>query len=197
MWYELADLKIMVGSNTLDPSGKIYEVDHVIIHPHYDTTTIQNDIALIRIKDEIKFSKKVQKIRLQTKPMKAGQSFTVAGWGRFTSYGTAPNYLYFIETKSLTTEECEKRFDDVWNDSQIDNFEKGGKEICVFGEVGEGVCYGDSGGPLVHHEHGEVRVAGIVSYGQPCGRGYPDVFTRVYSYVHWIHKQINKEGGIH
>lgn len=29
---------------------------------------------------------------------------------------------------------------------------------------------------------------GIVSWGEPCGVGYPDVFTRVSSYVDWIQK---------
>lgn len=46
---------------------------------------------------------------------------------------------------------------------------------------------GDSGGPIVA---GEYQV-GIVSWGNPCARGYPDVHTRVYSYVDWIKENIN------
>lgn len=41
---------------------------------------------------------------------------------------------------------------------------------------------GDSGGPLVADG---VQI-GIVSFGSPCARGVPDVFTRVYRYLDWI-----------
>lgn len=41
---------------------------------------------------------------------------------------------------------------------------------------------GDSGGPLV----ADNEQIGVVSWGIPCARGRPDVFTRVYSYIDWI-----------
>lgn len=46
---------------------------------------------------------------------------------------------------------------------------------------------GDSGGPLV----AENAQIGVVSWGRPCAKGVPDVFTRVYSYRDWINKHIN------
>ena len=46
---------------------------------------------------------------------------------------------------------------------------------------------GDSGGPLVSNG---VQI-GIVSFGQEgCAMGEPDVFTRVSSYLHYIHQVI-------
>lgn len=44
------------------------------------------------------------------------------------------------------------------------------------------VLQGDSGGPLVTDG---VQI-GIVSFGVPCGKAYPDVYTRVYHYLDWI-----------
>lgn len=46
---------------------------------------------------------------------------------------------------------------------------------------------GDSGGPLVVNN----TVVGITSWVRPCGRGYPDVYTRVSSFVDWIEEHIN------
>ena len=46
---------------------------------------------------------------------------------------------------------------------------------------------GDSGGPLVVDD---VQV-GVVSFGKPCARGVPDVYTRVYNYVDWINDNID------
>lgn len=41
---------------------------------------------------------------------------------------------------------------------------------------------GDSGSPLVVNG----TQVGIVSFGRPCAIGYPDVYTRVSSFISWI-----------
>lgn len=46
---------------------------------------------------------------------------------------------------------------------------------------------GDSGGPLVENEY----QVGVVSWGIPCAKGKPDVFTRVYSYLDWIKEHMS------
>lgn len=46
---------------------------------------------------------------------------------------------------------------------------------------------GDSGGPLVENEY----QVGVVSWGIPCAKGKPDVFTRVYSYLDWIKEHMD------
>lgn len=48
---------------------------------------------------------------------------------------------------------------------------------------------GDSGGPLVADN---VQI-GVVSWGTPCARGQPDVFTRVYNYIDWIKDHIENK----
>nr|CAD7461461.1 unnamed protein product [Timema tahoe] len=45
---------------------------------------------------------------------------------------------------------------------------------------------GDSGGPLVANG----ALVGIVSWGQPCALGVPDVYVRVSDYIDWIYNNI-------
>jgi trypsin len=47
---------------------------------------------------------------------------------------------------------------------------------------------GDSGSPLV--KNGEL--IGIGSFIQPCGIGYPDIYTRIYVYSNFIRFIIQK-----
>ncbi|KAL6447949.1 hypothetical protein ACFW04_000185 [Cataglyphis niger] len=57
---------------------------------------------------------------------------------------------------------------------------------------GWGTTNGDSGGPLV----ADNEQIGVVSWGIPCARGRPDVFTRVSSYMNWIKQHLEEDNTV-
>ncbi|VVD00385.1 unnamed protein product, partial [Leptidea sinapis] len=59
--------------------------------------------------------------------------------------------------------------------------------FCTFTKIGQGTCHGDSGSPLVRGN----KLVGIVSWGMPCAIGFPDVHTRISTYVRWIRTMIH------
>lgn len=54
--------------------------------------------------------------------------------------------------------------------------------ICAVNVVNVGTCIGDSGGGLVSAGY----LAGITTWGIPCGTEYPDVYTRISYHAYWI-----------
>ncbi|XP_053593018.1 chymotrypsin-1-like [Microplitis demolitor] len=170
-------MTIIVGTNSLSKGGAIYKVDKFIIHD-FDPSMILNDIALIRTDRDIEFNDKVQPIKISDHNFHLhGDPAVLTGWGYTHASGVnAPDRLQEINLKIYEHEECEKHW---WNLPE--------SQICTLTESGEGACMGDSGGPLVADG---VQI-GIVSYGEPCAQGLPDVYTRVYHYADWINDIIN------
>lgn len=58
------------------------------------------------------------------------------------------------------------------------------KQLCTGNRDDMGMCVGDVGSPLISQNR---EIVGIASWrGFACGKGYPDVYTRVYSHLNWI-----------
>ncbi|KAJ2945010.1 hypothetical protein O0L34_g1906 [Tuta absoluta] len=168
----------VVGTNQLRSGGKAYKIRKVVRHEDYDDYVIRNDIAIVFTEDEIEFSSSVDAIELNDEPLEKGEELTLTGWGTTSYPGRIPNDLMTIELRSITFEECKEAHKNV---NEV--FET---QVCALTKQGEGACHGDSGGPLVR----ELRQVGVVSWGIPCARGYPDVYTRVESFMRWIEKTL-------
>lgn len=91
--------------------------------------------------------------------------------------------LQYAEVVTLSHEECVKKFQGNSARALLKSY-----NICAMDKRGVGACNGDSGGPLADTKN--KVILGVVSWGIPCGKGYPDAYTRVYSYLDWIKKHM-------
>ncbi|XP_051170628.1 uncharacterized protein LOC127287634 [Leptopilina boulardi] len=166
---------VVVGTNNLKKGGDSFKIKRVIVHPQFNIMKLKNDLALIEIEGILEFSSNVKPISLPTYDIREADTSVVAsGWGRLKVNGVVPIQLQYLNSKIFDHGKC-KKFNLLVSETNI----------CTFTKKGEGLCNGDSGGPIVA---GEYQV-GIVSWGNPCAKGSPDVHTRVFSYVDWINEK--------
>ncbi|CAG4995466.1 unnamed protein product [Parnassius apollo] len=157
----------VVGTNQLNSGGTLYPIRKIVRHEDYDNQVIKNDIALVFTLMEIRFGPNVDAIELNNEPVMPGEKLLLTGWGTTSYPGKAPNDLMRLELNAVSFEDCQEAHKDI---NQV--FET---QICALTKEGEGACHGDSGGPLVR----EGRQVGVVSWGLPCAKGKPDVYTKV------------------
>ncbi|CAH0722252.1 unnamed protein product, partial [Brenthis ino] len=175
-------MKVVVGTNRLSSGGITLSVNKIIVHEDYNGQEITNDVSVIRVAEKIKFNDRVQPIRLPEADTAGGASLTLTGWGRLSYPGSLPDKLQIIKLSALSVNQCQE----IYNTSLI-SASVHESQICSLTKWGEGACHGDSGGPLVEGD----RVVGIVSWGYPCARGYPDVYSRVFTFKKWILEKTN------
>ncbi|KAG7297995.1 hypothetical protein JYU34_018754 [Plutella xylostella] len=164
-------------------------IEQIIAHEGYNPSDPHqhNDIALLRLSDNVPFSDFVKPICLPLSPTLQrsdfnGYTMEVAGWGKTESRSESDVKLK-VRVPVVTRAECSRVYKRA--DRLI-----GPTQLCAGGESGQDSCRGDSGGALMGWTPSAENwlVAGIVSYGpSPCGTpGWPGVYTRVGAYVDWI-----------
>ncbi|KAG8201307.1 hypothetical protein JTE90_016788 [Oedothorax gibbosus] len=182
---KISDLKVRLGEfdfhQRTDHQMDI-PVSEIKRHALFVTLTFQHDIALLKLKRRIEYTKFIGSICL---PKKEEGDFTstnatVVGWGTVSFGGAASPVLRKVTVPVWDNKKC----DDTYVFERItDAFMCAGSS-----ENGEDACQGDSGGPLMSmNGDGRWSVIGIVSWGRRCGDpSYPGVYTRVTSYLDWI-----------
>lgn len=153
------------------------------IHPLYKNINAY-DIALVKLEKRVNFTDRIRPINLPARhqtPVEAVLNSTlfVPGFGE-TKNGSQSNlFLRFVKMRAITQQECSS--DWGWKVKET--------LICANGlnSFNQTTCNGDSGNGLITKEENEATVFGIVSYGAPGCVGKPKVFTKVASYLDYIH----------
>jgi len=185
-----------------------YYINNVIIHERYDQEiSNDNDIALIQLERQVKFSSQVTPICLpyrrqnrrfgSTPPW--SRQYRISGWGY-----TDPNIerrsddLMKTSVSGYGKISCANNFKNVFhtksNGEQRPN--KVTNNMICAGQItgGRDTCRGDSGGPLSYKTPNNFWVLeGVASFGHDdCGGfGKLGVYMKVRNYLPWIAKEVN------
>ncbi|KPJ19500.1 Serine protease nudel [Papilio machaon] len=186
-WQHYYEIQVgMLRRFSFSPQEQNHRVTHVIVNQNYNQEDMKNDLALLRVRPAIQFSRWVRPICLPgpetagpnwREEPKPGTICTAIGWGATVERGLDPDHLREVEVPIWS--HCKHKQDEA------------GKEICAgLKEGGKDTCQGDSGGPLLCTNPINIKqwyVAGIVSHGDGCAReNEPGVYTRVSIFVDWI-----------
>nr|XP_003704850.2 PREDICTED: trypsin-1-like [Megachile rotundata] len=174
-------------NSTTESETQMFKVEKVIRHSAYSTYNYNNDIALVKVKDSIKFEGKMRPVCLPEREKTfGGMEGIVTGWGALDEGGPISPTLQEVTVPILTNAECRET---KYPSRKItDNM------ICAGYKDGmKDSCQGDSGGPLHVVTNNTHSVVGVVSWGEGCAKpGYPGVYSRVNRYLTWIEQ--NTEG---
>merc|ERR1712045_951482 len=154
----------------------------------YNPTTISNDVVILKLGEDVQFSKYVVPACLPSSSSNdyTGQSAVVSGWGAISWKG--PTSPFLKETTVKITSASDRKCRPMMRPSEDST------KLCAYAE-GTNSCQGDSGGPLVVKENGKNTVVGVVSYG-PGGCVVPNVgviYAKVTGFLDWIQQSI-KDG---
>ncbi|XP_013169857.1 PREDICTED: trypsin-1-like [Papilio xuthus] len=157
---------------------------------HYDNKL---DIALVKLKKKIKFTKSVQPACLwRSEHTGSLKKVSVSGWGTTDpAINEMTDILQTADLEIIDTEKCAEIYKD---NGQID-FKPIKQQICA-GKLSGGVdtCQGDSGGPLAGIKKRTNYIVGIVSQGKGCAQSnVPAIYVRVSSFVSWIENNVWKK----
>ncbi|CAG2107032.1 unnamed protein product [Medioppia subpectinata] len=191
--YKVSEIDLTLGVT----DTRVYEWTKVTrygadykVHEKYNHTTMENDIALIRLNKPLDldgYQNFLEPVCLPLPGLNPDTSKCVAtGWGRTVTGGDISPDLREVALPLIPDEICGRAYP---------NGSHPGTNFCTgYPEGGKDICQGDSGGPLNCPLRNGVWVAyGVTSFsGDNCGAALsPSAFTKVSAYVSWIESIIH------
>jgi secreted trypsin-like serine protease len=219
------DQYVLLGVNIESNQKNRYNAAEIIIHPDYSHSKenkkkfegepYTNDIALIKLKDKIKFGRNIKPIPiapLDFNPLDYGNDqVIIGGWGESENFRYADLLRKGYATYH-TPEDC-KRWGSPSNDPKYytdyticlgglgEQESESGEEVASDNDTGAG----DSGGPAIcKDKNGFPVLCGVVSYGpdisycqikakEDSGNCAAGTYAKVSYYRPWIIKHAGKQ----
>jgi secreted trypsin-like serine protease len=167
-------LTVVHGSNNF-LNGTVVTVAKIIPHPKYGD--FKNDIALLKLTNQLKFDNYTKAIALRNSEVPVGAIVVISGFGRTGFNDPVSENLKYNKMVVVSDVECA-------TGTGID-YEG---LLCFNADTGNGACRGDSGGPAIY-EDTLVGVADFVING--CGTESPDGYAKVSFFLDWIRENTN------
>jgi hypothetical protein len=172
------EIEALFGAWDLDSGlGERIPILEIILHPEYNPSTFENDVALLRLETSAGAAYPPLPIIEDPALAKPGIMATIIGWGDTTGEGDYASILQEVSVPIVSNETANRP--ESYNGAITEKMLPAG-----FQEGGYDSCEGDSGGPLIVPGPGGRGwvLAGIVSFAEGCGE--PDKYginTRVSS----------------
>lgn len=184
-------LRAVAGTDNMNflYRAQLRSVAKTIMHPKFDITTYDNDIALVKVAHPFNLDSTFSHVG----PICLEQGIdvvpydiaTICGFGASAFHQKARTHLYKTDIAIIDTNTCNSSFSNAITENMI----------CAGGmiEKKRDACSGDSGGPLQMDMDGHISLVGLVSFGNDCAlKGYPGIYTRVDNYYNWIVKHLDE-----
>ncbi|RWS13969.1 trypsin-1-like protein [Dinothrombium tinctorium] len=180
-------VEVLLGGQNRKEDGEILSVKRILTHDDWkvdskkikEESETKNDIALVELKDPVKFNLKIKPICLPPdknfEPSEKNATVIAAGWGRTDPDEASSKTINLMETNLtlLDWKTCNKF-------EALDS-----SQICAWSN-NSSTCKGDSGGPLAYKHENRMIVIGITSYGNKDCVSSPTIFTKVAAFLEWI-----------
>ena len=165
--------------------GESRTVTEVYVADGYDTVTLDNDIAILKLSSTVTSAPIALMSSSDFNALSDGASLKVMGWGNTSiNRDIYPNILREVNVDYANFTTCKNQYAAI-GAAVTDNM------FCAGGNGQTDSCQGDSGGPIMQLVDGTYQQVGIVSTGgtqdQSCAAlNYPGIYTRLSNYQSWI-----------
>ncbi|XP_074612865.1 trypsin-like [Acropora palmata] len=162
-----SSFKIWLGAHRREEkedTTQEFSVAKIVRHPKYSSSTMENDMALIKLDRPSILGPGVGLVCLGDDshhlPLDdLNNQCLISGWGTLSSGGSQPNTLQEVMVPLVSPSECGRVYGQTMHSSMLcAGFKSGGKDS----------CQGDSGGPLVCQFSGKYFLEGATSFGKGC-----------------------------
>ena len=178
---------VRLGSLSVNSGGTVLEVAHEVINPAFDSITLDNDIALLRLAEDAPAD--LAPLLLPNPSIleaagNPGDIATVSGWGRTLTGGPLAETLQQVDLPLVDNKICNDAYSPLFGQGAVTD-----AMLCAgYAEGGKDACNGDSGGPLTITADNRDYSIGVVSWGSgECAtEGLYGVYTRTATQLEWL-----------
>jgi hypothetical protein len=179
----VSNMAIKVGTTTprISSDGMTYFVSEVIVHPQFDSRTLLNDIALLKIAGPINYTnatpiKLISPYDVASGAIDPGVMTWVTGWGLTNvTPEVLPANLQKVQLPIVSRSQASTVWGTIPATDIMAGYLNGNKDA----------CNGDSGGPMVVPVFTGYKLAGIISWGSQSCDTY-GAYTSVSDLETWI-----------
>ncbi|XP_035901848.1 chymotrypsin-1-like [Anopheles stephensi] len=170
---------VRAGVLTVDQNAPALAVNRIFPHPHYNPWTFENDIAVLRLTNNIVFPQvatpNMAPAELNHRIVRDAETCQVLGWNWLPTAQNVP--LQVLNVMFSPRASCISQHQGLLRDSMV---------CTETTATAHGVCAANRGGGLYCND----LLTGVISFGFGCGTNNTyTVYTQVRYFHHWIQQQ--------